>query len=109
MNELFDVLLHPSRWSTAEELSKEQRVTVALFILALFAFLAVIVGWLCGVWARSRAAGGASNGDRMAKAIRGLRRNGVVSVTLWGGYLAFQVLPLPRALENVSQSVCFVL
>ena len=64
MIELFDALIHPSKWSQLGELSARQRSLAALLVLGLFALFAVLVGSLTGRWAQARSKESGAGGDR---------------------------------------------
>ncbi len=107
MSELFDSLLHPSKWGSLGELSARQRSFAALLVLGVFALLAFVVGSLSSRWARSRSARSGVTG--VERHIRGFRRHGVVFFGSVGVYLAGEIAPLPSQVERILTGFSFVL
>jgi MscS family membrane protein len=105
--ELFDALIHPSKWSQLGELSARQRSLAALLVLGLFALFAVLVGSLAGRWAQARSTQSGAGG--VNGRIRGVRRHGVLFFGSLGIYLAAEIAPLPKHVDSFVTGLSYVL
>jgi MscS family membrane protein len=108
MDELLDVLLHPSRWATdAPELRPLTRIYLSLFILGVTFAVAFAAGALTSRWAHKRT--GAATSERNERTIARLRRALILLVVFLGAYLAIEMAPWPARLANWLSGVTFVL
>jgi small-conductance mechanosensitive channel len=103
MDQLLDVLRHPSRWSTVGGLAPAERALAALALIVLFSLGAALCGVLTARWMRRRR----PDGDEPQ--VARLRRSSVVLVALIGFYLAFDVAPLPPRLAGLLSGVAYVI
>jgi MscS family membrane protein len=100
------VLLHPATWSQA---TANERILLALAVMAATVVVATIAGVLSSRWARARAArvnGGA--GTSAEKMVTRVRRGAVSLLALIGAYLAVGVAPLPPHVDVVAGGVLWV-
>lgn len=108
MNEVVDVVLHPSRWGAdADQLRPLARVYLAFFTLLVTVALSFIAGWLGARWAHRRTKDATS--ARNEETIVRLRREFVAIVLFIGGYLAVEMAPLPSKIERILAGSTFVL
>jgi small-conductance mechanosensitive channel len=108
MDELFDVILHPTRWmASASELRPSTRLYLALFIFGITVLGAFVAGWLSSRWAHRRT--GDTTSERNERTILKLRRGFILLVVAIGSYLAFEMAPLPPRLDDWLSGATFVL
>ena len=107
MDELLDVLLHPTRWvESASGLRPLTRVYLALFVLGVTVAVAFIAGALSSRWAHRRTA--ESTTERNERTILRLRRAFILLVIAFGAYLSVEMAPLPERLEGWLSGAAFV-
>jgi small-conductance mechanosensitive channel len=106
MDQLLDVLRHPSRWSTVGELAPAERALAALALIALFSLGAALCGALTARWMRRRTR---DRPDGNEPQVARLRRSSVALVALIGFYLAFDVAPLPPRLASLLGGIAYVI
>ena len=107
MDELIDVLVHPSRWATdASALRPLTRVYLSLFVLGVTLGVAFAVGALTSRWAHKRT--GEATSERNERTIGKLRRGLIVLVVLLGAYLAIEMAPWPARVADWLAGVTFV-
>ena len=106
MSNLYQVLTHPSRWSTLEGLAPDERALVALVVLLVTAGAAFLSSRLSAAWARRR---DAAKSDGAARAAAKVQRGFSTLVAILGVYLAVEVAPLPPRVDRVLSGIAFVL
>lgn len=107
MDELLEILLHPTRWAAdAAELRPLTRAYLSLFILAIAIGVSFAVGWLSARWAHRRT--GDDHSERNERTIRRLRRQLIALTLFFGAYLAAEVAPLPARLVDWISGIAFV-
>lgn len=108
MDELLDVLSHPSRWATdASALRPMTRVYLSLLLLALTLAVAFAVGALTSRWAHKRT--GEATSERNERTIARLRRGLILLVVFLGAYFAVEIAPWPARIADWLAGVTFVL
>ena len=108
MDELLDVLFHPTRWAeSASALRGSTRVYLALFVLGVTLLAAFAAGALSSRWAHRRT--GQSTSESNERTILRLRRGFILLVVAIGAYLAVEMAPLPERLESWLGGALFVL
>jgi len=108
MDELLDVLLHPTRWAAdASDLRPSTRIYLALFIFGVTLLAAFVAGMLSSRWAHKRT--GDSTSERNERSIIRLRRGFILLVVAIGSYLAVEMAPLKPRLADALSGVLFVL
>ncbi len=109
MDELFDILLHPTRWATdAADLRAATRIYLALLIFGVTVLVAFAAGWLSSRWAHKRT-GGEGTSERNERTIVKLRRGLIALVIAIGSYLAVEMAPLPPRLDDWLSGATFVI
>jgi small-conductance mechanosensitive channel len=107
MDELFDVLFHPTRWvADAADLRPVTRAYLAVFILAVAVAVAFAVGWLTSRWAHRRT--GDDRSERNERTIRRFRRQLIALTLFYAAYLAVEVAPLPARMVDWISGIAFV-
>jgi MscS family membrane protein len=107
MDELRDVLLHPTRWAaSASELRPSTRLYLALLVFGVTVLAAFAAGALSARWAHRRT--GDSTSERNERTILRLRRGFILLVVAIGSYLAFEMAPLPPRLADGLAGAMFV-
>ena len=107
MDELFDVLFHPTRWvASASELRPSTRIYLSLFVLGVTVAAAFIAGAISSRWAHQRT--GESTSERNERTILRLRRAFILLVVAIGAYLAVEMAPLPERLAGWLAGASFV-
>ena len=108
MDELTDVLLHPARWAAnASDLRPSTRIYLALGVLGVTLFGAVVAGWLSSRWAHRRTADARSESNELT--ILRFRRSFILLVVILGSYLAVELAPLPARVADWLSGALFVL
>jgi small-conductance mechanosensitive channel len=109
LDDLAEVLLHPSRWNDLSALPTAHRLVLALTALAFSSIVAWIVGILSDRWARARAGRAGESGAPLSERIAQIRR-GLTRVVLFiGAYFAVEAAPLPSKIERALAGTLFVL
>ncbi|MCU1283004.1 MAG: mechanosensitive ion channel protein MscS [bacterium] len=107
MDDLLDVLLHPTRWAaTASELRPSTRIYLSLFVLGVTVAAAFIAGAVSSRWAHKRT--GETTSARNERTIIRLRRAFILLVVAIGAYLAVEMAPLPERLDSWLSGATFV-
>jgi MscS family membrane protein len=107
MDELLDVLLHPTRWAaSASELRPSTRIYLSLFVLGVTVAAAFIAGAISSRWAHKRT--GDSTSERNERTIVRLRRAFILLVVAIGAYLAIEMAPLPERLADWLSGASFI-
>jgi MscS family membrane protein len=107
MDELLDVLLHPTRWAaSASELRPSTRIYLSLFVLAVTLAAAFVAGAISSRWAHKRT--GEATSERNEGTIRRLRRSFILLVIAVGGYFAVEMAPMPDRLADWLSGAAFV-
>ena len=107
MDELLDVLLHPSRWAAdASTLRPLTRVYLALLALGVTVLAAFVAGALSARWAHRRTSEATS--ERNEQTIARMRRSFITLVLCIGAYLAVELAPLPQRPTDWLSGVAFV-
>jgi MscS family membrane protein len=107
MDELLDVLLHPSRWAAdASDLRPSTRIYLALFIFGVTVLAAFVAGALSARWAHQRT--GDATSERNEHVILRLRRHFIALVVVIGSYLAVEMAPLRPRLADALSGFLFV-
>ena len=107
MDELLDVLLHPTRWAAdAADLRPSTRAYLALFIFGVTVLAAFVAGALSARWAHRRT--GDTTSERNEHIILRLRRHFIALVVVIGSYLAVEMAPLKPRLADVLSGFLFV-
>lgn len=107
MDELFDVLFHPTRWvASASELRPATRIYLSLFVLGVTVGAAFIAGAISSRWAHQRT--GESTSERNERTILRLRRAFILLVVAIGAYLAVEMAPLPERFAEWLAGASFV-
>ena len=108
MDELTDVLLHPTRWAAnASDLRPSTRIYLALGVFAVTLLGAFIAGWLSSRWAHKRTGKATTAGNE--RTILRFRRSLILLVVVIGSYLAVELAPLPVRLADWLSGALFVL
>ncbi|MGZ3440552.1 MAG: mechanosensitive ion channel family protein [Polyangia bacterium] len=107
MDELLDVLLHPTRWAaSASELRPSTRLYLSLFVLGVTVGAAFIAGAISSRWAHKRTA--ESTSERNERTIVRLRRAFILLVVAIGAYLAIEMAPLPERFADWLSGAAFI-
>jgi len=107
MDELRDILMHPSRWAaSAADLRPSTRIYLALVVLGVTVLAAFVAGWLSSRWAHRRT--GDKTTEQAERTILGLRRNFIALVIAIGGYWAVEIAPLPAHFDEWLSGLAFV-
>ena len=108
MDELVDVLLHPSRWAAdASDLRPSTRIYLAFTVFAVTLLAAFVAGFLSSRWAKRRT-GEAKTASNEQTILR-FRRSFILLVVAIGGYLAVEIAPIPTRLGGWLSGAIYVL
>jgi small-conductance mechanosensitive channel len=107
LDELLDVLLHPTRWAeSASALRPSTRIYLALFVFGVTVGAAFVAGAISSRWAHRRT--GETTSERNERTIVRLRRAFILLVIALGSYLAIEMAPLPERAEGWLSGATFV-
>jgi MscS family membrane protein len=105
LQQLLEVLFHPSRWNTVGDLSPGLRAVVAVVIVALTASLGALLAMWSARYARQR---NVAHSDVVARAAGKVQRGLVLLLFALGVTGAVDVAPLPPRAEAIIGGFAFV-